>query len=114
MWVTAGRTSNATIAGSEMRETRLLTSPLHTRILEEQLKTIFFTLVLNYFGVKCLSKQFTNNLVEVLKENCKISEDWDVSKYCGLSTHLLPTLCDIFRIFLRGSDEEQKESPASI
>ena len=36
------------------------------------------------FGVKCVGKQHTKHLIEFLKENYEISEDWEGSEYWGL------------------------------
>ena len=37
-----------------------------------------FTLVVDDFGVKYVGKKNADHLVRFLKENYKISEDWDV------------------------------------
>ena len=48
-------------------------------------RPISFTLVVYDFGVKYIGKEHADHLVRVLKENYKISEDWDGKKYIGLT-----------------------------
>ena len=44
-------------------------------------RPILFTLMVDDFGVKCVGKQHTKHLIEFLKENYEISEDWEGSEY---------------------------------
>ena len=47
-------------------------------------RLISFSLVVNDFGVKYLGKQHVTHLINALKENYEISQDWAGSKYYGL------------------------------
>ena len=40
------------------------------------------------FGVKCVGEAHANHLIQALKKDCDISEDWKGLKYCGLSLDL--------------------------
>jgi hypothetical protein len=44
-----------------------------------------FTLVVDDFGVKYIGKQNALHLINALKQNYKISEDWTGGLYCGIS-----------------------------
>ncbi len=48
---------------------------------------ITFTLVVDDFGVKYIAKADAIHLMETLKQNYKITEDWSGSKYIGLTLH---------------------------
>ena len=47
--------------------------------------SITFTLVVDDFGVKYIAKEDVQNLVNILKQNYQITEDWTGSKYIGLT-----------------------------
>ncbi len=46
---------------------------------------ITFTLVVDDFGIKYIAKADAIHLMETLKQNYKITEDWSGSKYIGLT-----------------------------
>ena len=48
-------------------------------------RPIFFTLVVDAFGVNYVGKEHARHLVSVLKEQYEISEDWKGKKYVGLT-----------------------------
>ena len=48
-------------------------------------RPISFTLVVDDFGVKYVGKDHADHLVRVLKEHYEISEDWEGTKYIGLT-----------------------------
>ena len=48
-------------------------------------RPIAFTLVVEDFGVKYVGKKHADHLVNALKKNYKISEDWTGSLYCGIA-----------------------------
>jgi len=48
-------------------------------------RLIAFTLVVDDFGVKYVGKKHADHLVNVLKQNHKISEDRTGSLYCGIT-----------------------------
>jgi hypothetical protein len=46
---------------------------------------VWFSLVIDNFGIKYIGKQHAMHLVETLKEWYKVSEDWDGTRYCGIT-----------------------------
>jgi len=48
-------------------------------------RPIAFTLVVDDFGVKYVGKKHADHLVNALKKNYNISEDWTGSLYCGIT-----------------------------
>lgn len=46
---------------------------------------ITFTLVVDDFAVKYTSRKDADHLMHALKENYSVSEDWEGTKYCGIS-----------------------------
>eukprot|EP00957_Ditylum_brightwellii_P125560 9570942-Ditylum_brightwellii.AAC.1 len=46
---------------------------------------VWLSLVVDDFGVKYIRKQHAIHLVEKLKEWYKVSEDWDGTRYCGIT-----------------------------
>ena len=48
---------------------------------------IKFTLVVDDFGVQYVGKESAKHLIDALKTNYDISEDWTGSLYCGISLH---------------------------
>ncbi len=47
-------------------------------------RPISFTLVVNNFGVKYTNKTDVDHLIECLKENYNLTQDWDGDLYCGI------------------------------
>ena len=47
-------------------------------------RPICLSLCVDDFGVKCVGKQHTEHLIEVLKEHYKILSNWKGKKYLGL------------------------------
>ena len=47
-------------------------------------RPIFFSLVVDDFGIKYTNKEDVEHLLSVLKENSKIKEDWKGERYIGL------------------------------
>ena len=47
-------------------------------------RPISFILVLNDFGVKYVGKEHEMHLINILKQNYEILEDWTGSKYIGI------------------------------
>ena len=48
-------------------------------------RDIFFTLVVDDFGVKYTNRDDADHLMNTLKLHYKVSEDWDGLRYCGLT-----------------------------
>eukprot|EP00957_Ditylum_brightwellii_P208064 15355690-Ditylum_brightwellii.AAC.1 len=48
-------------------------------------RPVWFSLVVDNFGVKYVRKQHAMHLVETLKEWDKVSEDWDGTRCCGIT-----------------------------
>jgi hypothetical protein len=53
--------------------------------MENDTRPISFSLVVDYFGVKYVSLEHTEHLMECIKKNYNISSDWKGSAYCGLT-----------------------------
>ncbi len=47
-------------------------------------RPISFTLVVDDFGVKYVGKEHAMHLINILRQNYEISEDWTASKYIGI------------------------------
>ena len=50
-------------------------------------KTIFFSLVVDEFGVKYFGKENANHLIQALSKLYTISIDWTGAQYCGLTLY---------------------------
>ena len=61
-----------------------LQSKLTPGFWKHKWRPISFSLVVDDFGVKYVGKQHITHLINALKENYEISQDWAGSKYCGL------------------------------
>ena len=48
-------------------------------------RPVWFSLVEDNFGVKLIRKQHAIHIVDTLKEWYKVSEDWDGTRYCGIT-----------------------------
>jgi len=48
-------------------------------------RPISFSLVVDDFGVKYVGKEHADHLIAVLKEHYEITEDWEGTKYCGIT-----------------------------
>jgi endonuclease I len=48
-------------------------------------KPVTFTLVVDDFGIKYLGKDNADHLLNALKENYEVTEDWAGKLYCGIS-----------------------------
>ena len=46
---------------------------------------IAFTLVVDNFGIKCVDREHADHLIAALKPYYELDEDWDGTKYCGIS-----------------------------
>ena len=47
-------------------------------------RPIYFTLVVNNFGVKYIENQHADHLVSEIKEHYNVTEDWEGKHYIGL------------------------------
>ena len=48
-------------------------------------RPISFTLIVGDFGVKYIGKENTDHLINVLKQHYEVAEDWEGTKYCGIT-----------------------------
>jgi hypothetical protein len=48
-------------------------------------RPVQFSLVVDDFGVKYVGKQHANHLMNALRENYEVSEDWEGKLYCGIT-----------------------------
>jgi hypothetical protein len=51
-------------------------------------RPVWFTLVVDDFGIKYVGKEHADHLLNALEEHYTISTDWTGSLYCGISTRL--------------------------
>ena len=59
---------------------------LHTLgLFMHKTRPIWFTLVVNNFGVKYVGEEHAKHLMSVLREFYKVEEDWTGGLYCGIS-----------------------------
>jgi hypothetical protein len=58
----------------------------HTHGLwRHETRPVTFTLVVDDFGVKYLGREHANHLLNTLKKNYEVTEDWEGNMYCGIS-----------------------------
>ena len=58
----------------------------HTPSLwHNHMNELLFSLVVNYFGIKCTCKEDADHILKFLQEDYKITEDWTGDKYLGLT-----------------------------
>jgi len=60
-------------------------APITPGLWKHDTPDINFTLVVDDFGVKYLKKQDAEHLMSVLRQHYKLSEDWDGTRYVGLT-----------------------------
>ena len=63
-------------------------------------RPVWFTLVVDDFGIKYVGKEHAQHLLNILKEFYKIEEDWTGSLYCGITLdwHYDQQYVDIFMV----------------
>ena len=54
-------------------------------LLTNKNRSRLFTLVVDNFGVKYISKQHTEHLMSVLNKHYNMGGDWDGELYCGIN-----------------------------
>ena len=78
--VTLGSTTSTTLSVKILEKQGYAQSRFTPGLWKQKWRPIAFSLVFNNFGVKYSGKKHTNNLIEALKDNYKILEDWEGSK----------------------------------
>ena len=78
------------ILAQELLETRLNAHGYHQSKITPSMWThawrpIYFTLVVENFGVKYVGKEHADHLIKRIKENYDITEDWEGKRYLGLN-----------------------------
>ena len=48
-------------------------------------RSISFTLIIDDFGVNYVGKENADHLINILKEHYEVAEDWEGTKYCGIT-----------------------------
>ena len=48
-------------------------------------RLIYFTLIVDDFGVKYVGKEHADHLIKFIKENYEVTEDWEGKLYLGLT-----------------------------
>ena len=48
-------------------------------------RPVWFTRVVDHFGIKYIGRQHAEHLIGVLKEFYEVKVDWDGSLYCGIT-----------------------------
>ena len=54
-------------------------------LFRHKTRLVWFTLVVDDFGIKYVGKEHAQHLLNVLKEFYEIEEDWTGSLYCGIT-----------------------------
>ena len=80
----------AGILANKLLKERLLKNDyfevLHTPgLFRHKTRPLWFTLVVDDFGIKCAGKEHAQYLLNVLREFYEIEEDWTGSLYCGIT-----------------------------
>ena len=80
----------AGIIAQELLEKRLLTagytqSKITPGYWKHEWRPISFTLVVDDFGVKYIGAEHVQHLLQVLKQNYEIEEDWEGTRYLGIT-----------------------------
>ena len=57
----------------------------YTVPISKKARPVWFTLVVDDFGIKYVGKEHAHHLLGILKEFYKIEEDWMGSLYCGIT-----------------------------
>ena len=83
------RLPQAGLLAQELLEDRLMAHGYHqnqliTGLWEHDTRPITFTLVVDDFGVKYVNKEDINHLMNALKENYTVTEDWEGERYIGI------------------------------
>jgi hypothetical protein len=59
---------------------------LHTHGLwKHDTRPVIFTLVVNDFGIKYVGKEHVDHLLQALKQEYEVTEDWTGALYCGIT-----------------------------
>jgi hypothetical protein len=80
----------AGIIAKELLEERLLKagyqqSKITPGYLKHDWRPISFTLIVDNFGVKYIGKEHVHHLIQTLKEHYEIKEDWEGTRYLGIT-----------------------------
>ena len=54
-------------------------------LFQHEWRPIWFTLVVDDFGIKYIGKQHANHLLEILQKYYQMETDWDGALYCGIT-----------------------------
>ena len=78
------------IIAQELPEERLLKAGYHQSKVtsgywKHDWRPISFTLVVDDFGVKYINKTDVNHLIQTLKQDYEIEEDWEGTRYLGVT-----------------------------
>ena len=82
--------SQAGILANKLLEERLAVQdhyklPHTPGLSTHKTRAIWFTLTVDDFGVKYIDRKHAKHLMSVLKEHCKMDEDWEGDSYCGIT-----------------------------
>ena len=78
-------TPSASPAQKTIESTWLHTKQVHTRFLETRIIPYLGLLGQDDFRVKYVGKEHADHMIAVMTEHYKISEDWEGTKYCGVT-----------------------------
>ena len=92
--------------------------PITPGLWKHETRPITFTLVVDDFAVKCTDRADAEHLMNALKENYSVSEDWEGKKYCGiqLDWDYVNRTCDLSMpgYILRALQRFQHEMPPQL
>ena len=54
-------------------------------LLAHKTRPIWFTLVVDNFGINYIGKEYADHLLSVLSQDYNVEVDWEGSLYCGMS-----------------------------
>ena len=54
-------------------------------LFTHKIRPNWFTLTVDDFGVKYIGREHAEHLMSVLKQHCKMEEDWKGELYCGIT-----------------------------
>ena len=59
-------------------------SKLTTRFWKHDTRPIYFSLIVDDFGVKYVGEEHANHLINILKQHYVVDQDWEGKKYYGI------------------------------
>ena len=77
--------SRSSYSNNDCKSTATKQSKVTPGFLKHKWRPIAFSLVVDNFGVKYVGKEHADHLTAALKQDYELDEDWEGTKYCGVS-----------------------------